>query len=70
MVDAFSEYMLDLVRLAIGSWSPLELIATWFFWELRVTFVVLHPWKLWPCGFIGHPWKWVLGTLPALVVLV
>ena len=34
MVGRLAESRLDLVRLAIGSWSPLELIATWVFFEL------------------------------------
>ena len=70
MVRKFSVSMLDLVRLAIGSWSPAELIVTCVFLEFLLTFVVLRPCKLWPCGFFGHPWKWVLGILPELLVLV
>ena len=34
MVSGIFEYMLGMVSLAIGSWSPLELIATWVFLEL------------------------------------
>ena len=34
MVDELAAYMLDLVRLAIGSWSYLELIATWVFFGI------------------------------------
>ena len=33
-VCEFSESVIELVRLVIGSWSPLELIATCFFLEL------------------------------------
>ena len=38
MVGGFAEFMLDLVRLAIGSWSPLELIATCVFFGIGSKF--------------------------------
>ena len=34
MVGGLDVSMLDWVRLAIGSWSPLEFIDTWVFLEL------------------------------------
>ena len=34
MVGGFAEFLLDLVHLAIGSWSPLELIATCVFFGI------------------------------------
>ena len=34
MVGGFAEFMLDLVRLAIGSWSPLDLIETCVFFGI------------------------------------
>ena len=38
------------------------MIFTCVFLVLLLPFAVLHHWKLWPCGFLGHHWKWVLGT--------
>ena len=43
MVDRIVEYMLDLVRLEIGSWSPLELTATWVFFGIVSDFCSTTP---------------------------
>ena len=37
------EYMRDMVRLAIGSWSPLELNATWVFFGILSGFCCNTP---------------------------
>ena len=43
MVGGLAESMLDQVRLAIGSWSPLELIATWVFLGIVSNFCCTTP---------------------------
>ena len=43
MVGGLAESMLDLVHLAIGSWYPLELIATWVFFGIVSNFFCTTP---------------------------
>ena len=43
MVGGFVESMFDLVHLVIGSWSPLELTATWVFFEIVSEFCCTTP---------------------------
>ena len=59
MVGKFDASMLDLVRLAICSWSPLELIATCVFFGIVSTFCcttaleVMAVWFSWPPLEVG-----------------
>ena len=46
MVGGLDESMLDLVRLAIGSWSPLELIANWVFFGILSNLCCTKPMKI------------------------
>ena len=59
MVGGLDAYMLDLVRFAIGSWSPLELIATWVFFGIVSNFCCTTPLEVMAVFFLSHPWKWV-----------
>ena len=43
MVGGLAESMIDRVRLAIGSWSPLELIVTWVFFGILSNFCCTIP---------------------------
>ena len=43
MVGGFAEFMLDMVRLEIGSWSPLELISTCVFFGIGSNFCCTTP---------------------------
>ena len=58
-----AEAMRDLVQVSMGSWSPLELAATWVFCKLLVAVVGMHLWKWLPFPCPGRPWKWVQGSL-------
>ena len=59
MVGKFAASMLDLVRLAIGYWSPLELIVTCVFFGIVSTFCYTTPlevmavWFSWPPLEVG-----------------
>ena len=58
-VGGLVEFMHDLVRLAIGSWSPLELTATWVFFEMmsgfccNTTLEVINLSLFWPPLEVG-----------------
>ena len=45
MVRKFAEFMLDLVRLEIGYWSPLVLIDNWVFLGILSNFCCTKPMK-------------------------
>ena len=53
MFDCCVELMFDLVRLAIGSWSPLELAGTWVFLG-----IVIDYWCNTPLEFINLSLNW------------
>ena len=57
MVSGLVEYMRDLVRLAIGSWSPLELITTWVFFGIVSKFFCTTNLEVMAVFFLGHPCK-------------
>ena len=59
MVGGLVEYMLGLVSLVIGSWSQLELTATWVFFGIVSELCCTKPLKVMSLFFLGHPWKWV-----------
>ena len=59
IVGGLVESMRDLVRLAIGSWSPLKLTATWVFFGIVSGFFCNTPLEVITLYFFGHPWKWV-----------
>ena len=59
MVGGIADSLLDLVRLVIGSWSPLELISTRVFFGIVSNFFCTAPLEVMDVFFLGHPWKWV-----------
>ena len=65
MVSGLVEYMLDLVRLAIGSWSPLELTATWVFFGIVSDFCCTTPLEVMALFFPWPPLELGVGTVPA-----
>ena len=59
IVSRFVEFMLDLVRLEIGSWSPLELTATWVFFGIVSGFCCNTPLEVIILFFLVQPWNLV-----------
>ena len=55
MVGGLVEYMLDMVSLAIGSWSPLELTATWVFFGIVSELCCTTPLKVMSLFFSCPP---------------
>ena len=55
MVYGLAESMLDMVRLVIGSWSPLELIATWVFFGIVSNFCCTTPLEVMAVFFSWPP---------------
>ena len=63
MVGGIVEYMLDLVCLAIGSWSSLELIATWVFFVIVSNFFCTTPLEVMAVSFSWPPLEVGVGYL-------
>ena len=63
MVGEFSESILDLVRLTIGSWSPLELIATCVFFGIMSNFCCNTPLEVMAVCFSWPPLEVGVGYL-------
>ena len=61
MVGRLDAYMLDLVHFAIGSWSPLELIATWVFFGIVSKFCCTTPLEVTAVCFYWPPLKVGIG---------
>ena len=54
------EFMLDMVRLEIGSWSPLDLTATWVFFGIVSGFCCNTPLEVIILFFLVQPWNLVV----------